>query len=90
MRLRTEEIRPVPCENSIRTGDSPPEVESSHDQGRCSRSFTRLECNQRYYNEVRTHLSLTKDAPIPRDIHGVGQVVSFPILGGLHHHYVRV
>jgi transposase InsO family protein len=43
-----------------------------------------------YYNEVRTHLSLTKDAPIPRPSQGIGRVVSLPILGGLHHHYVRV
>jgi hypothetical protein len=43
-----------------------------------------------YYNEVRTHLSLTKDAPIPRPTQGIGRVVSLPILGGLHHHYVRV
>ena len=49
-----------------------------------------LSSYQRYYNEVRTHLSLTKDAPIPRDIHEVGQVVSFPILGGRHHHYLRI
>jgi len=43
-----------------------------------------------YYNEVRTHLSLTKDAPIPRPSQRIGRVVSLPILGGLHHHYVRV
>jgi transposase InsO family protein len=43
-----------------------------------------------YYNEVRTHLSLTKDAPIPRPSQGIGRIVSLPVLGGLHHHYVRV
>ena len=43
-----------------------------------------------YYNEVRTHLSLTKDAPIPRPSQGIGRVVSLPFLGGLHHRYVRV
>ena len=49
-----------------------------------------LSCYQRYYNEVRPHLALKKDAPIPRDIQREGRVLSLPILGGLHHRYVRV
>ena len=43
-----------------------------------------------YYNCVRTHRSLDKDAPISRPIHQTGIIRSHPILGGLHHHYVRV
>ena len=43
-----------------------------------------------YYNYVRTHRSLHKDAPISRPIHQTGIIRSHPILGGLHHHYVRV
>jgi len=43
-----------------------------------------------YYNEIRTHWSLTKDAPVSRPIQRSGAVRSHPILGGLHHHYVRV
>ena len=43
-----------------------------------------------YYNSVRTHRSLHKDAPISRPIHQTGIIRSRPILGGLHHHYVRV
>ena len=43
-----------------------------------------------YYNSVRTHRSLHKDAPISRPIHQTGIICSQPILGGLHHHYVRV
>jgi hypothetical protein len=43
-----------------------------------------------YYNSVRTHRSLDKDAPISRPIHQTGIIRSHPILGGLHHHYVRV
>ena len=43
-----------------------------------------------YYNEVRTHLSLDKDAPNPRRSQKVGSIVAMPILGGLHHQYVRV
>ena len=49
-----------------------------------------LSCYQKYYNEVRPHLALKKDAPIPRDIQREGRVLSLPILGGLHHRYVRV
>ncbi len=43
-----------------------------------------------YYNELRTHRSLNKDAPIHRAIQRLGDIVSAPDLGGLHHHYVRV
>jgi len=43
-----------------------------------------------YYNAVRTHLSLGKDAPVPRGIQAVGRIVPRPILGGLHHQYVRI
>ena len=43
-----------------------------------------------YYNEVRTHLSLSKDAPVQRRIHSAGRVTALPLLGGLHHQYVRI
>ena len=43
-----------------------------------------------YYNEVRTHLSLDKDAPDFRRRQKIGRVAARPILGGLHHQYVRV
>jgi transposase InsO family protein len=43
-----------------------------------------------YYNELRTHRSLNKDAPIHRAIQHQDDIVSTPVLGGLHHHYVRV
>lgn len=33
---------------------------------------------------ARTHLSLQKDAPIPRAVQTVGQTLAVPILGGLH------
>jgi transposase InsO family protein len=49
-----------------------------------------LNSYQNYYNEVRTHLSLQKDAPIPRVVSGTGRVLPIPVLGGLHHRYVRV
>jgi transposase InsO family protein len=43
-----------------------------------------------YYNEARTHLSLDKDAPIPREVQGVGRIFAKPHLGGLHHQCVRI
>src|SRR6516225_4952530 len=42
-----------------------------------------------YYNELRTHRSLGKDAPIHRAIQHVGRIASVPVLGGPHHHYCR-
>ena len=43
-----------------------------------------------YYNDIRTHRSLDKDAPVSRPVQRTGIISSHPILGGLHHHYVRV
>jgi len=43
-----------------------------------------------YYNSARTHRSLNKDAPASRRIQRTGSIKSHAILGGLHHHYVRV
>jgi hypothetical protein len=44
-----------------------------------------------YYHEWRTHLSLDKDAPVPRVAQPPprGTIVQIPHLGGLHHHYER-
>jgi transposase InsO family protein len=43
-----------------------------------------------YYNEVRTHLALGKDAPLSRVVQRSGAIVAIPILSGLHHQYVRI
>jgi transposase InsO family protein len=43
-----------------------------------------------YYNETRTHLSLGKDAPVSRAIQTAGRIFARPVLGGLHHKYVRI
>ena len=45
-----------------------------------------------YYEQSRTHLSLSKDAPISRTIQPatLGPVVEIPQVGGLHHRYERV
>ena len=49
-----------------------------------------LKCYMEYYNAVRTHLSLGKDAPIGRAIQRHGRIEVRPVLGGLHHQYVRI
>jgi transposase InsO family protein len=49
-----------------------------------------LRAYAQYYNAARTHLSLVKDAPVPRPVQPVGSILPLPILGGLHHHYVRI
>jgi len=37
-----------------------------------------------YYNEMRTHRSLDKDAPLSRLVQRTGSIVSHALLGGLH------
>src|ERR1700746_3526591 len=44
----------------------------------------------RYYDETRTHLALDKDAPRSRTVKRAGRILCRPILGGLHHEYVRI
>src|ERR1700686_5284542 len=43
-----------------------------------------------YYNQVRTHLSLDKNAPDFRRPQKIGRIAAIPILGGFQHQYVRV
>jgi transposase InsO family protein len=43
-----------------------------------------------YYNLIRTHQSLDKDAPVSRPVQRTGSIKSHAILGSLHHHYVRI
>ena len=42
-----------------------------------------------YYNSVRTHRSLNKDAPVTRQIQRIGSIKSQAVLGELHHYYAR-
>ena len=44
-----------------------------------------------YYHEVRTHLSLDRNAPQPREVEppSHGKIVAIPHVGGLHHRYTR-
>jgi transposase InsO family protein len=43
-----------------------------------------------YYNKLRTHVALGKDAPRHRPVQAVGRITSVSWLGGLHHQYVRM
>jgi transposase InsO family protein len=43
-----------------------------------------------YYNKMRVHRALDKDAPFHRPIERLGVITSRPILGGLHHRYCRI
>ena len=43
-----------------------------------------------YYNETRTHLGLSKDAPLGRAVQRSGTIVTTPVLCGLHHRYAWV
>jgi len=43
-----------------------------------------------YFNGTRTRLSLSKDAPVSRVVERVGNIISRPILSGLHYQYARV
>ena len=42
-----------------------------------------LKSYSRYYNKVRTHRSLDKDAPISRPVQRAGSITSHALLGGL-------
>ena len=43
-----------------------------------------------YYNRLRTHLSLGKDAPFGRPVRKHGVLCRLPHFGGLHHSFVRM
>ncbi len=49
-----------------------------------------LKSYARYYNETRTHLALEKDAPLSRTVKRAGCILCRPVIGGLHHEYVRI
>ena len=45
----------------------------------------------KYYHDSRPHLSLDRNSPTPREVEprSLGEVVSIPYVGGLHHRYTR-
>ncbi len=44
-----------------------------------------------YYHRIRPHRSLDQDRPVPRPVQSLdaGKIIVLPLLGGLHHHYLR-
>ncbi|MFH1418535.1 MAG: hypothetical protein ABII12_09665 [Planctomycetota bacterium] len=44
-----------------------------------------------YYHESRAHLSLDRNAPVPRQVEppSQGRIITIPQVGGLHHRYTR-
>ena len=50
-----------------------------------------LESYFQYYNNVRPHRSLDHDSPVPRPVElpDCGKVIELPLVGGLHHQYLR-
>ena len=44
-----------------------------------------LQAYARYYNDLRTHRSLDKDAPFSRPVQRIGRIRSHAVLDGLHY-----
>ena len=42
-----------------------------------------------YYNTQRTHLGVSKDSPVPREVQADGEIDSVAVANGLHHFYFR-
>jgi hypothetical protein len=82
---------PVPCTSNAEAcgWDEPPSYLIRDRDGAYGAAFMRrrrsdrhlLASYQEYYNEVRTHLSLHKDAPIWREVCRTGRVLPLPVLG---------
>jgi hypothetical protein len=43
-----------------------------------------------YYHSARPHQGLAGETPLPQRPPGEGELVSVPVLGGLHHRYLRL
>src|SRR6202035_2224424 len=84
--------RPPLAERLCRTADriDPPGVSGPHHCPGRGASAPHSESYARYYNETGTHLVLDKDAPLSRTVKRAGRILCRPILGGLHHEYVRI
>ena len=53
--------------------------------------YQALQSYLEYYHHVRPHRSLNHDSPVPRSVQAPdsGKVIELPLVGGLHHHYLR-
>jgi len=49
-----------------------------------------MSMHARCYSDVRTHLSLDKDALISSRIERLGRIIAEPMVGGPHHRYARI
>ena len=56
----------------------------------CQVSARNLRAYANYYNGLRTHRALAKDAPLHRATKLLRTVTALPLLGGLHHQYCRI
>src|SRR5258708_2720474 len=45
---------------------------------------------ERSCGRSQTHLSLEKDTPVSRAVERTGHILCRPVLGGLHHQYIRI
>ena len=79
---------PPMCPTSDRL--DPRRVPRSCDRVRRASSASGLFFYAHYYNGARTHPSLGRNSPLPRGVQAIGSILPLPILGGLHHHYVRI
>ena len=59
-------------------------------RGREANAAAREDRGMSAVSKIRTHRSLDKDAPIWRPVQRTGVITSNPILGGLHHHCIRI
>jgi hypothetical protein len=57
---------------------------------RSEEHFFQIRLDADYYNRTRTHVSLNKDSPASRAAEPFDHILPVPILGGLHHQYVRI
>ena len=94
MGIRNKPIAPrlALAERLRRTLDRVDASRAHRSCGRIGRGHLRrmLQCYARYYNEIRTHRSLDKDAPLSRPVQRIGRIMSHALLGGLHHLCVRI
>jgi len=44
---------------------------------------------ENYYHPARPHQGLAGETPVPQAPPGEGELISVPVLGGLHHRYCR-
>jgi transposase InsO family protein len=69
--------------------DHPIAPKSPWQNGHAERLIGSIKAYAAYYNNIRMHLALAKDASLVRPVRRFGNIAARPILGGLHHEYCR-